>query len=105
MVQFLQKKDSFRGYVDIMTIIQTCKLNKINPYNYTHWVIDNCKLRIEQYRCSGKLEETAQLRKMPRSQIGANGKKLSKYDEKYDCVFDKISYKGLDPWSYKQLMK
>ncbi len=27
MMQFLQKEDSFRGYVDIMTIIQTCKLN------------------------------------------------------------------------------
>ncbi len=68
-------------------------------------MIDDCKLRIELYRCSGKLEETAQLCKMPRSQFDASGKKLSKYDEKYDCVFDKISYKGLDPWAYKQLMK
>ena len=68
-------------------------------------MIDNCKLRIEQYRCSGKLEGTAQLFKMPRSQIDADGKKLSKYDEKYDCAFDRISYKGLEPWSYKEIMK
>lgn len=105
MMQFLQKEDSFRGYVDIMTIIQTCKLNKINPYTYTQWVIDNCKLRTEQYRCSGKLEGTAQLCKMPRTQVDDEGKRISKYDDKYDCVFDKISYKGLDPWSYKQLLK
>lgn len=105
MMQFLQKEDSFRGYVDIMNIIQNCKLNKINPYNYTQWVIDNCKLRIELYRCSGKLEGTAQLCKMPRTQFDDEGKRISKYDEKYDCVFDRISYKGLDPWSYKQLMK
>ena len=68
-------------------------------------MIDNCKLRIEQYRCSGKLEGTAQLCKMLRSQIDADGKKISKYDEKYDCVFDRISYKGLDPWSYKEIME
>ena len=105
MMQFLQKEDSFLGYVDIMTIIQTCKLNKINPYNYTHWVIDNCKLRIEQYRCSGKLEGTAQLCKMPRTQVDDEGKRISKYDEKYNCVFDRISYKGLDPWSYKEIME
>lgn len=105
MMQFLQEKDSIRGYVDIMTIIRTRKLNKISPYNYTQWVIDNCKLRIEQYRCSGKLEETAQLCKMPRTQFDEEGKRISKYNDKYDCVFDRISYKGLDPWSYKELMK
>ena len=76
MMQFLQKEDSFRGYVDIMTIIQTCKLNKINPYNYTQWVIDNCKLRIEQYRCTGKLEGTALLCKMPRTQVDYEGKRI-----------------------------
>ena len=105
MMQFLQKEDSFRGYVDIMTIIQTCKLNKINPYNYTQWVIDNVKLRLEQYRCSWKLEGTAQLCKMPRTQFDDEGKRISKYDEKYDCAFDKISYKGLDPFYYKEIMK
>ncbi len=105
MMQFLQKANSFRSYVDIMTIIQTCKLNNINPYTYTQWVIDNCKLRLEQYRCSGELEGTAQLCKMPRTQFDDDGIRLSKYDEKYDCAFDKISYKGLDPWSYMEIMK
>ena len=42
---------------------------------------------------------------MPRTQFDDEGKRLSKYDERYDCVFDKISYKGLDPWSYKEIMK
>ena len=104
-MQFLQKEDSFRGYVDIMTIIQTCKLNKISPYNYTQWLIDNVKLRLEQYRCSGELEETAQLCIMPRTQFDDEGKRISKYNEKYDCVFDRISYKGLEPWSYKEIME
>ena len=105
MMQFLQNADSFRGYVDIMTITQTCRLNNINPYTYIQWVIDNAKLRIEQYRCSGEHEGTSQLCKMPRTQFDDEGKRLSKYDERYDCVFDKISYKGLDPWSYKEIMK
>ena len=105
MMQFLQNADSFRGYVDIMTITQTCRLNNINPYTYTQWVIDNAKLRIEQYRCSGVHEGTAQLCKMPRTQFDDEGNRLSKYDEKYDCAFDKISYKGLAPWSYLEIMK
>ena len=88
-----------------MTITQTCRLNNINPYTYIQWVIDNAKLRIEQYRCSGEHEGTSQLCKKPRTQFDDEGKRLSKYDERYDCVFDKISYKGLDPWSYKEIMK
>lgn len=42
--------------------------------------------------------------KMPRSQCDADGKKLSWYDEKYDCAFDRIGDKGLKTWSYKEIM-
>ena len=102
---FLQNAGSFRCYVDIMTITQTCRLNKIKPYTYTQWVIDNAKLRIEQFRCSGEQEGTALQCKMPRTQFDNEWKSHSKCDEKYDCAFDKISYKGLDPQSYMEIMK
>ncbi len=104
MMQFLKRADTFRGYLDIMTITQTCRLNNINPYVYLQWVADNAKMRIEQYRLSGKLEGTAQLCKMPRSQYDENGKRVSMYDDKYNCAFDKISFSGLDPWSYMEMM-
>ena len=68
-------------------------------------MIYNAKLRIEQYRCSGEPEGTALLCKMLRIQFDYEGKRLSKYDGQYDCAFDKISYKGLEPWSYKEIME
>ncbi len=104
IMQFLNKADTFRGYMDIMTITQTCRLNNINPYVYFQWVTDSAKMRIEQYRLSGEHEGTAQICRMPRSQNDKDGKRLSMYDEKYNCAFDKISFNGLDPWSYMEIL-
>lgn len=103
-MQFLVKNDTFRSYTDLMTIVLTCKLNNINPYIYLQWVIDNCKLRIEQFRISESIDgSTAQICKMPRRQKDSNGERLSMYDPKYECAFDHIGYEGLDPWSYLEM--
>ena len=100
--------DGFRAYTDLMTIVKTCIMNAINPYYFVQWALDNAKLRLEEYRLKGNMEETtAQICYMPSPRYEEkDGKKIkiSMYDKEFSCPFDKISWTGIDPWTYKRLM-
>ena len=100
--------DGFYGYANLMTIIKTCIVNGINPYIYLQWVLDNAKLRLEEYRLKDtSRESSSQICLLPNYQtIKENGKniKISMYDKRFKCPFDKISWDSLDPWTYKKIL-
>ena len=64
------------------------------------------KLRIENYRLTNsKLTETsAQICWRPRP-YKKDGKSINLYDDEFECCFDKISWKGLDIWTYAKLLE
>ena len=86
MMEFLSTKSGFMAFAVIMTIFMTCKVNKINPYEYIHWVFANVKIRLEDYRLEiSKLTgTTAQLLKLPRP-YKKDGKTINLFDKEYDC--------------------
>ena len=103
---FLATITGFYGLAVLLTIYQTCRMNDINPYEYLHWFIENEKLRVEDFRLTTPKdkETTAQILKLPRP-IKKDGKVINLYDDEYECPYDKIDLTGLDPWSYKALLR
>ena len=106
--QHFYSRDGFQAYANLMTIVKTCVMNGINPYQFIQWTFDNAKLRLEEYRLTDTSKETtAQICYMPSAQyVVKNGEKvkISMYDKEYSCVFDRIDWKGIDPWTYKRIM-
>ena len=97
-MQFLYSKYGYRSYADLMSLYVSCLMNNINAYKYLHWVFANIKLRIEKYRTELINEKggNKQILKIPKRI------KNSSYDD--EVVYDKISYTGLDIWSYIDLI-
>ena len=106
--QHFHSRDGFQAYANLMTIVKTCVMNGINPYQFIQWAFDNAKLRLEEYRLTDTSKETtAQICYMPSAQyVEKNGKKvkISMYDKEYSCAIDRIDWQGLDPWTYKRIM-
>ena len=105
-MEFLATANGFFALADLMTIGETCRLNGINVYDYLHWALTNIKLRLEVYRLtvSKVSETTAQMCLMP-GPIKKGEKVIDPYDHEYKCCYDNISVNGLDPTTYKQLLK
>ena len=105
-VLFSVSKDGFKSFADIKSIIDTCKINDVNPYHYILWAWTNAKMRLEEERfkiCQEK-NTNKQICWLPKPKKGEDGKIIKLYDDDYTCPFDSISWNGLDIWTYKKLM-
>src|SRR5574344_48462 len=102
--EFLVSADAYRGYADIMTIFATCRQLEIDPYEYMQFAVQNMKFRLEEYRVKRKSGSNAQICKKPGTQKDEQGKRISMYDENYECAFDMVDCEGLDPWNYLRLL-
>ena len=106
MMEFFATSTGFMGFAVLMTIYETCMMNGVNPYEYCHWAFANAKLRIERYRLatSKEKETSAQICWLPTPNKKGE-ERVNLYDPEYTCCFDKISWEGLDVWSYAKLLK
>ena len=106
MMEFFATSTGFKGFAVLMSIYETCMMNGINPYDYCHWAFANAKLRVESYRLttSKEKESSAQICWLPTPKKNSE-RRIDLYDPEYTCCFDKISYEGLDVWSYAKLLK
>src|SRR5574344_670632 len=101
---FQLRNVGYRGYADIMTIFATCRQLEIDPYEYMQFAVQNMKFRLEEYRVKRKSGSNAQICKKPGTQKDEQGKRISMYDENYECAFDMVDCEGLDPWNYLRLL-
>lgn len=66
-------------------------------------------MRLEEFRVRERNSESvSQICTMPTVQYAKAGEqkiKIPMYSKEYDCSFDKISWKGLDPWTYDRVME
>jgi len=102
--------DGYQGDADLMTIIRTCELLELDPYLFIQWAFYCAKLRLEEYRLThGDGVSAKQLCYLPTPQYIKTdfGKiKIPMYgDKRYECVYDKIDWTGIDPWTYIKLME
>lgn len=115
---FIDSLDSGMAYADLMTLVETCKKNKLNPHDYLLWLVCNIKLRVEQYRIKHKIPaqlliQYQGLSKQEYDDLVKKSPELAVYGKLYQpCleeqktnIYDKISVKGLDVFSYKRLLE
>lgn len=101
-MEFLGTESGFKAFSDLMTIVTTCRLNVVNPYEYLHWAFTNAKIRIESYRLTNC--KTKQICWLPTPYKKEN-QLIGLYDPEFETPFDEIDWTGLDVWSYIQLRK
>ena len=102
-MEFLATQTGFQAFADLMTIVSTCKLNGVNPYQYVHWAFANAKIRVESYRLANC--RTKQICFLPTPQKDKDGNTIGLYDPEFETPFDEIDWTGLDVWSYIKLRK
>src|SRR5574344_2938239 len=77
---------------------------QVRNVRYMQFAVQNMKFRLEEYRVKRKSGSNAQICKKPGTQKDEQGKRISMYDENYECAFDMVDCEGLDPWNYLRLL-
>ena len=102
-MEFFATESGIQAFADLKTIVTTCRLNDVNPYDYVHWAFVNAKIRVESYRLTNC--KTKQICFLPTPQKDKDGNIIGLYDPAFETPFDEIDWTGLHVWSYIQLRK
>lgn len=100
---FLNGEDGCGAYGDLLTVVNTCRLNNVDPFRYLVWYLTRLSLRIYE-KAAGHPNPTAYRLPSRQKITGDDGRSVSIgiYDSRNHIFNDGIDLTGLAPWDYAE---
>ena len=105
--EFIDSADGANSFTDMMSVINTCMLNRVPVREYLLWLVANIRLRLNKMVASGYKDKT--LFKMPgRRKVEGDGPDdsfmMDMYDKQNHIAYDDLDVRGLTPYDYKEFI-